>query len=79
MNATPNVTFAYDTYFPRLTSMTDGLGTTSYSYTAIGTNGGLKLSSIDGPFSNDVIGLTYDALGQAVGAQHHRRQRDLRL
>jgi RHS repeat-associated protein len=67
VNPTPNVTFAYDTYFPRLTSMTDGLGTTNYSYTAIGGNGALKLSSIDGPYSNDTIGLTYDALGRLSG------------
>jgi RHS repeat-associated protein len=67
VNATPNVTFGWDTYFPRLSSMTDGTGTTNYSYTAIGTNGALKLSSIAGPFSNDTIGLTYDALGRLSG------------
>jgi RHS repeat-associated protein len=67
VNTTPNVTFAWDTYFPRMTSMVDGLGTTSYSYTAVGTLGALKLSSIDGPYSNDVIGLTYDALGRLAG------------
>jgi len=67
VNTTPNVTFAYDTYFPRLSSMTDGTGTTNYSYTAIGTNGALKLSSIIGPYSNDTIGLTYDNLGRLSG------------
>lgn len=67
VNTTPNVTFVYDTYFPRLTSMTDGTGTTTYGYTAIGTNGALKLSSISGPYSNDAIGLTYDALGRLSG------------
>jgi RHS repeat-associated protein len=67
INPTPNVTFAWDTYFPRMTSMTDGTGTTNYSYTAIGTNGALKLSSIAGPYSNDTLGLTYDALGQLSG------------
>jgi RHS repeat-associated protein len=67
VNTTPNVTFAWDTYFPRLTSMADGTGTTNYSYTAIGTNGALKLSSIAGPYSNDTIGLTYDALGRLAG------------
>jgi RHS repeat-associated protein len=67
VNATPNVTFAYDPYFPRLTSMTDGTGTTNYSYTAVGTNGALKLSSIAGPYSNDALGLTYDALGRLSG------------
>ncbi len=64
---TPDVTFAYDARYPRLTSMTDGLGTTSYAYTAVGTNGALKLSSIDGPFTNDIIGLTYDTFGRLSG------------
>jgi RHS repeat-associated protein len=67
VNSTPNVTFAWDPYFPRLSSMIDGLGTTNYSYTAIGTDGALKLSSIDGPYNNDVIGLTYDTLGRLSG------------
>ena len=67
VNTTPNVTFAWDTYFQRLTSMTDGLGTTNYSYTAIGSNGGLKLSSIQGPYSNSTISLTYDAIGRLSG------------
>jgi RHS repeat-associated protein len=67
VNTTPNVTFTWDTYFPRLSSMTDGTGTTNYSYTAIGTNGGLKLSSIAGPYSNDTVGLTYDAIGRLSG------------
>ena len=63
-NPTPNVTFVYDQYFPRLTSMTDGTGTTNYTYTAIGTNGALQLASENGPFSNDSISYTYDALGR---------------
>lgn len=68
VNPTPNVTFTWDPRFPRLASMTDGLGTTNYSYTAIGTLGGLRLSSINGPFtSNDTLGLTYDALGRLAG------------
>lgn len=64
---TPNVSFTWDSFFPRLSSMTDGLGTTNYGYTAIGTNGALKLASIDGPFANDTITLTYDALGRLAG------------
>jgi len=64
VNPTPNVTFAYDAFFPRLTSMTDGTGTSTYTYTAIGTNGALQLASENGPFNNDSIGYTYDALGR---------------
>ena len=68
MNTTPNVTFTWDTYFPRLTKMTDGLGTTNYSYTAVGTNGALKLSGITGPFgTNGNLSLTYDAIGRLSG------------
>lgn len=67
VNTTPNVTFTWDPYFPRLSSMTDGTGTTNYSYTPIGTNGALKLSSTAGPYSNDTVGLTYDALGRLSG------------
>jgi YD repeat-containing protein len=64
VNLTPNVTFIWDPYFPRLSSMLDGLGTTNYSYTPIGTLGALQLSLIDGPYNNDTIGLTYDPVGR---------------
>jgi len=71
VNPTPNVTFTWDPYFPRLSSMVDGIGTTNYSYTPIGTNGALKLSSVAGPFTsipaNDTMSLTYDALGRLSG------------
>src|SRR5262249_51861240 len=32
VHATPSVSFSYDPYFPRPASMTDGNGTTQYSY-----------------------------------------------
>src|SRR5262249_45281063 len=67
INPTPNVTYTWDSLFPRLKSMTDGTGTTNFTYTSIGTNGALKLASIDGPYANDVISLTYDALGRRSG------------
>ena len=67
VNTTPDVSLTWDQYFPRLISMMDGTGTTNYAYTPIGTLGGLKLSSIAGPYINDTIGLTYDALGRLVG------------
>jgi RHS repeat-associated protein len=67
VNPTPNVTFAYDTYWPRLTSMTDGTGTTSYVYTAVGTNGALKLATVTSPYTNGTIALTYDANGRLNG------------
>jgi len=67
VNPTPNVALAWDPFFPRLSQMTDGLGSTTYGYTPIGTLGALKLATIDGPFGNDVIGLTYDQLGRLAG------------
>jgi RHS repeat-associated protein len=67
INPTPNVTFAYDNIYPRMTTMTDGIGTTSLTYTAVATNGGLQIASIDGPFANDVIATTYDTMGRLAG------------
>jgi RHS repeat-associated protein len=49
--------------------MTDGIGTTAYSYfpvTAGGTLGAAQLSSVDGPWSNDTIAYTYDELGRSL-------------
>ena len=63
-NATPNVTFSWDPYFPRMSAMTDGTGTTHYSYVSPGSNGALQVSSISGPFANDSQSFTYDALGR---------------
>ncbi|MFA6701023.1 MAG: hypothetical protein WCS28_12745, partial [Thiomicrospira sp.] len=66
INPTPNVGFSYDSWFPRVASMTDGTGTTQYQYQAIGQLGALKLSQIDGPFNNDTLGYQYDELGRMV-------------
>lgn len=63
-NSTPNVTFVWDSYWPRMNSMTDGTGTTNYTYGATGALGALKIASVDGPYANDAITLTYDALGR---------------
>ena len=63
-NPTPNVSFAWDQFFPRLASMVDGTGATSYSYVPIGSDGALQLASSDGPFNNDTIAYSYDALGR---------------
>ncbi|HVS54524.1 MAG TPA: RHS repeat-associated core domain-containing protein [Opitutaceae bacterium] len=66
---TPSVSFSYDTYYPRIASMTDGLGTTTYTYNTIPTSptlGAGRLASIDGPLDNDTIGYTYDELGRVA-------------
>jgi YD repeat-containing protein len=66
VNPTPGVSFAYDSFFRRLASMTDGSGTRQYTYQAIGSPGALQLSQEDGPDNNDTIGYQYDALGRVT-------------
>lgn len=50
LEATPLVTFAWDRYRPRLTSMTDGTGTSTYGYHAEGSLGGGLLASETSPY-----------------------------
>ncbi len=67
---TPTVSFTYDAVYDRLATMTDGTGTTTYTYNPVTTPpslGAARLASVDGPFGNDVIGFTYDELGRRVG------------
>ncbi len=67
--ATPAVAFAYDANYPRLNSMTDGIGTTLYRYipiTPIPTLGAGQPASVDGPLLNDTITYSYDELGRRV-------------
>ena len=63
---TPNVAFTYDADFPRVTSMTDGTGVTSYSYYPIapGTLGAGQLSAEAVPLPNATLAYTYDQLGR---------------
>jgi YD repeat-containing protein len=64
VNPTPNVTFAYDPYFPRLTTMTDGNGTTQYGYVPVGSLGALQLQQEASPLPNSAMAYAYDALGR---------------
>jgi RHS repeat-associated protein len=64
VNPTPNVSFTYDPYFPRLTSMTDGTGTRLYTYVLVGTLGALQLQQESGPLPSSAITSAYDALGR---------------
>lgn len=67
--ATPNVSFTYDPLYDRLSTMTDGTGTTTYSYTPIAAPPALgagQLASVDGPLSNDTVSYTYDEWGQTA-------------
>lgn len=71
--STPSVTFTYDTIYPRVATMVDGVGTTTYAYHDIpdgpsaspGVGDG-RLASVDGPWANDTIAYTYDELGRVV-------------
>jgi RHS repeat-associated protein len=67
--ATPVVTFTYDPNYERRTSMTDGTGTTLYSYNPITASPALgagQLASIVGPLPNVTITYAYDELGRRV-------------
>lgn len=66
VNPTPNVTFAYNPYFPRLASTTDGTGTSQYAYYPIGTLGALRLEQESSPLPDSSIEYLYDELGRLI-------------
>jgi YD repeat-containing protein len=64
---TPVTSYTYDTNYPRLISLTDGTGTTVFSYNPIGatpTLGAGQVASIDGPLPDDTVTYGYDELGR---------------
>jgi RHS repeat-associated protein len=66
---TPAVTFAYDPDYRRVTSMTDGTGTTHYGYipiTVVPSLGAGQLAFEDGPLQDDTVTYAYDELGRPV-------------
>jgi RHS repeat-associated protein len=65
-NPTPSVKFTYDPYFRRLVSMTDGSGTTQFTYVPPGSPGALRPAMEAGPTPNGAISWKYDALGRVV-------------
>ena len=64
VHTTPNVSFVYDPNFPRLTSMTDGTGTTSFGYVPVGTLGALQTQQESQPLAT--IAYVYDKLGRVT-------------
>jgi len=64
VNPTPAVQFKDDTSYPRLASLTDGLGATQYAYVPVGMAGAGQLQKIDGPYNNDGVAYAYDAQGR---------------
>jgi RHS repeat-associated protein len=66
---TPSVSYTYDPDYPRRVSMTDGTGTTLYSYNLVTPTpilGANQLASVDGPLPNDTITYDYDELGRRI-------------
>lgn len=63
---TPDITFTYDPWFGRIKSRVDGIGTTTYGYQPYNgaTPGAGQVAYIDGPFPDDTLKHTYDALGK---------------
>jgi RHS repeat-associated protein len=67
--ATPTVSYTYDTKYPRMESMKDGIGTTQYAYHSVTNStapGASQVASVDGPFPDDTTTYVYDALGRAT-------------
>jgi RHS repeat-associated protein len=64
--STPDVSYTYDSYYARVTTTIDGIGTTTYTYKSAGTNGAGQVATIDGPLTNDTIAYTYDELGRMI-------------
>jgi len=67
--ATPSVAYTYDPRYPRLSTVADGYGTTTFTYNPIGGTpqlGAGRLASIQGPWQNDTISYQYDELGRVV-------------
>jgi RHS repeat-associated protein len=82
--ATPSVAFAYDQDYPRVVQMTDGIGTSLYSYNPTGPIprlGANRLARVDGPLPNASVTYDYDELGtvKSVGVNGDARtiERDL--
>jgi RHS repeat-associated protein len=66
---TPTVSFTYDSDYDRVTSMTDGVGTTVYSYypvTSPPQTGARQLASVSGPLPNSLATYEYDNLNRVT-------------
>jgi YD repeat-containing protein len=66
---TPSVAFTYDPNYNRLSSMTDGTGTTHFGYIPITPTPSLgagQLVSVDRPLPDDGISFSYDEVGRRI-------------
>jgi RHS repeat-associated protein len=63
---TAAVSYEYDPIYGRVTEMTDGTGTTEYTYYPYNAqNGAGRMETVDGPLANDTTTYVYDSLGRA--------------
>lgn len=63
---TPTVSFTYDAY-ARMATMSDGVGTTNYSYVPVGQLGALQLGSEAKPAGYGTVLFQYDELSRVKG------------
>jgi len=63
--STPSVSFTYDSVLPRILTMTDGTGQTSYSYGAFGGPGANQVTGLTGPYG-DTASFSYDVAGRPL-------------
>lgn len=66
VNPTPPVQFTYDPDYRRPSTMSDGHGTTAYTYYAPGEMGAGQLKQSKGDDNHDTLQYTYDALGRVA-------------
>ncbi|MBS1767175.1 MAG: hypothetical protein JST05_07225 [Acidobacteria bacterium] len=67
--STPSVSYQYDPLFPRISSMVDGTGTTTYQYYPISIPAALgagRVRSIQSPGTANAITYSYDELGRVA-------------
>lgn len=70
LQPTPAVSLTYDPDYPRIATITDGQGLTSYTYhpvvaaPAAPQLGAARLATVDGPLGNDTLTYGYDSLGR---------------
>lgn len=64
---TPSVNLTFDPAYPRLTSIVDGTGTSTFTYHAMGGLGAGQVASVDGPGASDTVTYSYDEMGRPTG------------
>lgn len=64
--STPITTFTWDAFYPRVSTMVDGIGITTYDYVPPGTLGALQLKCDSGAWTSTAICYAYDELGRVA-------------